>query len=254
MLREALRAPLEWKPRLFFLGQAGFALQNSRGKWLLVDPYLSDCVRKLEGHEGYKRLFFPPVGPGEMPADVIVATHHHYDHYDKDSMPFLMRPGTRLFAPRDCEELVRQNGLNPQQVGYVAPGCREEAAGFSLHFISCDHGEGAPLAVGLIVSFDGFRLLFVGDSCFRQDYLTEYLSEGTPDVMAAPINGAYGNLDWQECARLGALVRPKLLIPCHFGLFASHGGRPDLFYEEMTRHFPEQPFLMMAPGEEWVLR
>ena len=72
--------------------------------------------------------------------------------------------------------------------------------------------------------------------------------------MAAPINGAYGNLDYQDCAGLAAMVKPNLLIPCHFGMFAAHGGRVDLFYELMTKEYPEQKFLLMYPGEECSLQ
>lgn len=253
MLRDVLSSAQNPKPRLFFLGQAGFAMQNSRGRWLLVDPYLSDCVRTLEGHEGYKRLAAAPVTPAEMPADVIIATHHHKDHYDKDAMPALMKAQTVLLAARDCRELAAENGLEAGRVRYVSPGDRAEIAGFSLHFVSCDHGTGAPLAVGVLVEFDGFRLLFAGDTCLRPDYQEEYLSDGPLDLLAAPINGAYGNLDYKDCAALADLLKPRLLIPCHFGMFASHGGRADLFYDLMTKEYPEQAFLFMYPGEEYDL-
>ena len=254
MLRDELRAPIFSKPRLFFLGQAGFALQNSEGKWLLIDPYLSDCVREAEGHEGFKRLVAAPVLPSELSADVIVATHHHLDHYDKDSMPALMKSRTLLFAADDCTGLVEENGLDESRVFFVEPGDEASAAGFSLRFIRCDHGQGAPQAVGVIVSYDGWRLLFVGDTCLRPDYVDQYLSGGPVDVLVAPINGAYGNLDYQDCAALADMVKPRLLIPCHFGMFASHGGRPDLFYEWMTKQYPEQKFLLMYPGEECSLQ
>ena len=253
MLRDVLSSAQKPKSRLFFLGQAGFAIQNARGKWLLIDPYLSDCVRSLEGHEGYKRLVAPPVTPEELQADVIVATHHHQDHYDKDAMPALMGPETLLFAAKDCRDLVEENRLDPARVSFVAPGDRARAAGFDLHFIVCDHGTGAPQAVGLLLAFDGYRLLFVGDSCLREDFREAYLSDGPLDLMAAPINGAYGNLDYKDCAKLAALLKPRLLLPCHFGMFASHGGRADLFFELMCRDYPDQAFLFMYPGEEYDL-
>ena len=69
MLRDLISSAQSPKPRLFFLGQAGFAVQNSGGRWLLIDPYLSDCVRTLEGHDGFKRLIPAPIRPEELPAD-----------------------------------------------------------------------------------------------------------------------------------------------------------------------------------------
>ena len=254
MLRDAIRSATGAKPRLFFLGQAGFAIQNGRGKWLLIDPCLSDSVRRFEGNDGFKRLSAPPVTPEEMPCDVLVATHPHADHFDVDTVPALMAEGACLFASEDCERLVREGGIDPARVRYVRPGDREEAEGFRLHFIRCDHGEAAPDAVGLLIETDGVRLLFVGDTCLRPDYSEDYLSDGPVDVMAACINGRYGNMDYADCARLTHLLAPALTVPCHFGLFASHGGRPDLYYKTMTEDYPEHPFLFMAPGEEYLLK
>lgn len=253
MLRDLMRSARNPKPRLFFLGQAGFAVQNGAGKWLLIDPYLSDWVRKLEGNDGFKRLIPAPIRPEDLPADVIVATHLHADHYDADAMPALFKADSVLLAAQDCRDLVKRNGLDETRVRFVSPGDRAEAAGFRLHFISCDHGTGAPQAVGLLAECDGKRLLFVGDTCFRPDLVPEYLSDGPVDFMAAPINGAFGNLDWKECAALAALVKPRLLVPCHFGMFASHGGRADLFYECMTKEYPEQDFLFLCTGEEVLI-
>ena len=254
MLRDAIRSATVTKPRLFCLGQAGFAIQNGRGKWLLIDPYFSDCVRRIEGNDGFKRLIPSPVTAEEMPCDVLVATHPHVDHFDVDAVPVLMEGGGRLYASVCCDSLVRDGGIDPARVCYVRPGDRAEADGFCLHFINCDHGEGAPDAVGVLVETDGVRLLFVGDTCLRPDRVKEYLSDGPLDLMAACINGKYGNMDYADCARLTHLLSPALTVPCHFGMFASHGGRPDLYYKTMTEDYPGHPFLFMAPGEEHLLK
>ena len=93
MLKNALRSAADGKPRLFFLGQAGFAVKSGDGKLLVIDPYLTHCVRPLEGNDGFKRLIPAPIAPEELEADVIVATHPHYDHFDVDAMPALMEKG-----------------------------------------------------------------------------------------------------------------------------------------------------------------
>ena len=65
--------------------------------------------------------------------------------------------------------------------------------------------------------------------------------------------GQPGLKQYKDCAALADLLKPRLLIPCHFGMFASHGGRADLFYDLMTKEYPEQAFLFMYPGEEYDL-
>ncbi|MBQ4424746.1 MAG: MBL fold metallo-hydrolase [Lachnospiraceae bacterium] len=253
MQKNAVRSAVKDEPRLLFLGQAGFAILSGEKKRLVIDPYLSDCVRTLEGHDGFKRLISAPCRPEDLQADVIIATHPHLDHFDADAMPALMKDGAFLYASVDCEKLVKEEKLDEARVAYVRPGDRFERAGFGIRFINCDHGEGAPDAVGVLIETDGRRLLFVGDTCLRPDRVPEYLSDGPIDLMAACINGKFGNMDYADCAKLAAVLRPKLTVPCHFGMFASHGGRPDLFYETMVKEYPDLPFLFMRTGEEITL-
>ena len=92
-----------------------------------------------------------------------------------------------------------------------------------------------------------------GDTCLRLDRTEEALRWGSIDVLIAPINGAYGNLNEDECARLSAALAPGLTIPSHYGMFAAHGGDVGRFYRIMTETYPERPFLLMAMGERATL-
>ena len=103
------------------------------------------------------------------------------------------------------------------------------------------------------VSKDGKRVFFAGDTCLRLDRTEEILSDGEIDVMIAPINGAYGNLNEQDCARLSKAVQPHLTIPCHYGMFASHGGDPGVFRRCMQEECPENAYLLMQMGEQYIL-
>ena len=67
------------------------------------------------------------------------------------------------------------------------------------------------------------------------------------------INGAYGNLNEQDCARLSKAVQPHLTIPCHYGMFASHGGDPGVFRRYMQEECPENAYLLMQMGEQYIL-
>lgn len=237
-------------PRIFSLGQAGFIFKNKKGELLAIDPYLSDCVEKLEGNIGFKRLLPKIVAPEEIQLDYIIATHKHLDHFDIDSMPAMMNQTvTHLYASTDCQELVKECGVNERQVSYVRPGDNTTAGDYKLHFVNCDHGKSAPDAVGVIIEMDGALIYEAGDTCLRLDRVDEVLSFGPIDILIAPINGAYGNLNEEECATLCDALKPKLVIPCHYGMFASHGGDPGKFYEFIKKNQPRQRILLMAQGE-----
>ena len=93
----------------------------------------------------------------------------------------------------------------------------------------------------------------VGDTCLRLDRVDEYLSKGPLDVLIGPINGAYGNLNENDFASLSNKLSPALTVPCHYGMFASHGGNPGVFYQTMTEKYPHLPFSLMCTGEGILL-
>ncbi len=51
-----------------------------------------------------------------------------------------------------------------------------------------------------------------------------------------------------DFAALCDAVRPKLAIPCHYGLFAIHGGNPGVFMDDMNAR--GLPYLLMTQGEQ----
>lgn len=249
---QVLTAPLG-KTHLFSVGQAGFIIKSKSGQLLAIDLYLSDCVERVEGNVGFKRLLPKILNPDDLEFDVIIATHYHRDHFDMDSVPeMLANENTRLFCPRDCEETIKNLEMKEDNITYVTPGSQMTAGDFTLHFIHCDHGTGAPQAVGVIVQVDGKTILEVGDTSLHLDWAEEYLSKGRLDVLIAPINGAYGNLNEQECVQLVQKLQPEITIPCHYGMFASHGGNPGLFYKMMKEK--GLPLHLFTQGEELALK
>ena len=235
---------------LTFAGQAGYILKSVSGQKLGIDLYLSECVEAVEGHCGYHRLQPRIFDPGNLGLDVLIATHFHRDHFDIDSIPLLMSDThTFLYCAKDCAEDVRALGIDRNRVGFVQPGDRVIHGDFDISFIHCDHGQGAPLAVGALIRVDGKTILEVGDTCLHLDWQSEYLSQGSLDVLIAPINGKYGNLNEADQIQLTSVLHPRLTVPCHFGMFASHGGDPGLWKEMLEDELPHQAYKFFTLGE-----
>ena len=244
-----LKAPLG-KTWLFWMGQAGFIIKSAEGKLLGIDLYLSECVEPVEGHVGYHRLMPQILAPAELKLDVVIATHFHRDHFDIDAMPQLMDNGkTQLFCAYDCQDDVENLKIDKQRVQFVKPDENYDFAGFHIDFIHSDHGAGAPLEAAPIITVDGKRILETGDTSLHLDWKDEYLKAGALDVLIAPINGAYGNLNEQENVDLTAALKPELTVPCHFGMFASHGGHPGLWKELLEQQQPDQAYKLFTMGE-----
>lgn len=254
MFLESLEKAPQGATHLFSIGQAGFIVKSKQGQTLGIDLYLTECVEPVEGHDGYHRLMPQIVNPKDLELDVIIATHFHRDHFDIDAMANLMsNEKTHLFCSYDCLDDVDNLGIDKSRVTFVKPGDHHIAGDFNIHFINSDHGAGAPQEVGVLLTVDGKNILEVGDTSLHLDWRDEYLSQGSLDVLIAPINGAYGNLNEQEQVTLTKHLRPRLTVPCHFGMFASHGGHPGLWRDLILSQMPEQKYKIFTMGEGIVL-
>lgn len=237
---------------IFAVGQAGYIIKSKSGKLLAVDLYLSNCVERAEGNKGFKRLLPQILEPGDLEFDVIICTHPHLDHFDIDAVPEMISNGkTRLFCSAGCEKIIKQTQMEyySKQITYVKPSESYDTVDFHIDFVNCDHGLGAPDAVGVVVTADGKRIYEAGDTCLRLDRISEIPKP--LDVLIAPINGAFGNMNESDCAALSEALKPAVTIPCHYGMFASHHGDIGRFYDIMTEK--ALPFLLMKQGEQYTL-
>ena len=236
--------------QLYSIGQAGYIIKSQQGQTLGIDLYLSECVELIEGHDGYHRLMPQIVDASDLVLDVVIATHFHRDHFDIDAMPQLMANNkTILFCAYDCKDDIERLKIDQNRVIFVAPGDYHKIGDFDIRFIQSDHGDGAPQAVGVIVTVDGKNILEVGDTSLHLEWKEQYLQAGPLDVLIAPINGAYGNLNEQEHIELTKALEPRLTVPCHFGMFASHGGHPGLWRELLLDQIPNQNYKIFTLGE-----
>lgn len=234
---------------IFYLGQAGFVFKSKKGTVLGVDMYLTHCVERVEGHIGYKRLLPIVLGPSDIQFDYIIATHPHFDHFDMDAIPTLMaNHHTKLFASVNCEAEVKRLMMTNENVTYVKPEDVVKVDDITIEFVHCDHGINTPDAVGLIIEMDSKRIYIAGDTCLHTEWAKDIKDI---DILIAPINGAYGNLNEKECVILSKEIAPKITIPCHYGMFASHGGNPGLFKEYMEQE--KLPFMLMTVGEQYKM-
>lgn len=239
---------------IFYVGQAGYIIKSKAGTLLGVDMYLTDCVERAEGHMGFKRLTPKLLEPSELQFDYVLATHPHYDHFDMDAMPILLSNAhTHLFASVNCKHEIQRLIMEEAKVTYIKIGDTVKAKDIIIDCVFCDHGVGTPDAVGLVITMDEKKIYIAGDTCLRLDKVHEIKKKGPFDIMIAPINGAYRNLNEHECVALAEALNPKLVIPCHYGTFASHGGNPGVFVSYIKERLPQQKFLLMAQGEQLAL-
>ncbi len=205
---------------IVFMGQAGFVLVDREGLTYSVDVYFSDCC---EREFGFKRLTPKITDPCELSPDFVLTTHAHYDHLDIDAVPALMENGkTVLYTTengvRECDAIGIENNVKTIKRGNVY-----RIGNIDLVTVFCDHGNLAPDAVGFLISVGGKKILLCGDTAYRPEKIG-FLADFDIDIMFVPINGAFGNLNEKEAADYTKIIRPGIIVPCHYGMFAEHGG------------------------------
>lgn len=183
---------------VFFLGQAGFIFKTPSGQLAAADPYLSDCC---ERYFGFKRLMPHILEPRELVLDQLIISHAHYDHFDPDSVPLLMANGhTELIGAQDTRTECRRLNLE-KNITYLSVGDTAVRGKMAVKAMPCDHGELAPDALGLLITVEDKKIYLMGDTAYRPDLLDNEEIQGV-DLLILPINGAFGNLNEEQAARV----------------------------------------------------
>lgn len=231
---------------IFWLGQAGFLIKDSSGRTLVIDPYLSDCC---EREFGFKRLSANLILPEELDADIVFSSHEHLDHFDIDSLPKIMENGkTRFVGAKSSARIYREIGLDPDRLTEIEAGQSIDLGWIKLTGVNADHGELAPEAIGVLITLGRTVIYYTGDTAYSPELMEQAIA-AKPDIIILPINGAYGNLNPTDAAKLSADTGAKYAIPCHFWTFAGHGGDPQRFDEEMKTTAPGCKTVFFAQGE-----
>ena len=250
---------------LWWLGQSGFLLQW-KGKRVLIDPYLSDSLTKK-----YAATDKPHVRMSERVVDpellkdisIITSSHSHTDHLDAETlMPVLKNnPGVKFIIPEANREFVAERIKCRKEFPIGLNEGRSVTVGeFTFHGIPAKHNEierdesGNCKFMGYVIEFGNYKIYHSGDTLWF-DEMIDLLKPFAVDVAILPINGnnvsrkVAGNLNCEEAAKLGKAIGAKLVIPCHYDMFAFNTADVKDFVEEAEKL--HQPYKILEGGERF---
>ena len=198
-----------------WIGQSGYILNDGITE-ICIDPYLSSVVDRIAKRG---RMVEAPFLPEELKSDVIICTHNHLDHVDIDAIPLMNKENMVFLAPADAKPQLTDCGV----VNYKEfnEGMKYSFGKFELCAVFADHSVPA---VGVIVKHGGITMYFSGDTEYNKKL--EKLKEYNIDIMFVCINGKLGNMSVDEAVQLTKIIKPKIGVPTHYGMFESNTENP----------------------------
>lgn len=168
---------------------------------------------------GSKILYFDPfqIAVASHDADVIFITHEHYDHFEPESIEKIKKENTVLIAPESMKKKVlSESGIPSDKCVFYNPNETHELEGIVIETIPAYnklkpfHPKGKKWQ-GYVVKMDDVRYYVAGDTDVNED-----IQKVECDVALIPIGGHY-TMDKKQAADYIAALKPKAVIPTHYG-------------------------------------
>ena len=170
-----------------------------------------------------KVAYVDPFSLREAPhdADLIFLTHDHFDHFSPADIALVGKPGTVFVLPESIAKKAA-DAVGVRKAVTVNPGDRGEVEGIAFEAVPA-YNPGKrfhPRAngwVGYVLEAEGLRFYVAGDTD-----ATPEAAAVRCDVALLPIGGTY-TMDAAEAAALANRIRPRLVIPIHYGSVVGTG-------------------------------
>ena len=249
--KEAQAAEVKW------YGQAAFRIKTPGGKVIVIDPFITKNPKTPAADKDLGKV-------GKV--DLILVTHGHGDHLG-DTAELAKMTGAkvgvnadmghtlRILGMVDGKQLVRFNKSGP--INPIGPDITVTMthAEHSSEIVNkgADGKEmiypGGEPAGYVIKLEDGYTIYHTGDTgVFKDMELINDLYK--PDLVLISIGGWFTMDPAHAAYAITRLLKPKMVIPMHFGTFPPLKGTPEALKKYLTEMGSKTEVTVMQPGEE----
>ena len=145
-------------------------------------------------------------------ADVILVTHEHFDHFDRDTIAALKKDGTEIVANPAVQKILGfGTALANGESCVLAKGIKLDAV--PAYNTTPGHTQFHPKGRdnGYVLTIDGLRIYIAGDT----EDIPEMSALKDIDVAFLPCNQPY-TMTPEQVAKAARTIKPKVLFPYHY--------------------------------------
>ena len=216
---------------MVWLGHSSVFLRMG-GKNILIDPIFSSRVSPVS-FVGPKRFPGETIKASQLPEiDLVLITHNHYDHCDRETLRALDAQVKQYIAPTGVGRIIQQFGIQPSKITELGWFEQADAAGLQVICTPSQHNSsrtGIDWNRTLWCSYvlkDGVHTVFdSGDGGFGNHFAEIRTRYGAPDLAIMEC-GQYSER-WhtthmfpEESVEACRMLQAKLAVPVHWGAYS----------------------------------
>jgi len=145
-------------------------------------------------------------------ADIILITHEHYDHLDKEAIRALTKDDTQLIMnPASVKAFGKGQSMANGDKRQLTEDISVEAV--PAYNITKGHTQFHPKGrdTGYILTIDGLTIYVAGDT----EDIDEMANINGIDIAFLPCNQPY-TMTPEQVIKVAKIIRPKVLFPYHY--------------------------------------
>jgi L-ascorbate metabolism protein UlaG (beta-lactamase superfamily) len=227
---------------LTWLGHGTWKLVTRGDRVVLIDPWVESNPACPREHKALDRL------------DVMAITHGHGDHM-ADAVTIAKKLKPAIVCNYEIHLFLTKKGVTGTSP--MNKGGTQEVAGIKFSMVHAVHSsgieDGGQVIYGgepcgyVLTLEDGTRVYFAGDTAAHAD-MALIAELYAPEIAVLPIGDLF-TMSPREAAVAARMLKPKFVVPAHYGTFPALTGTPDALIAELEKAGVKAKVLALRPGE-----